>query len=227
MIRLKCPKCSFALALEDSKAGQVGLCTECGAKFRIPARKSAAAARPTKESEAKRRPPAIADDDDEDEGDEDESDDEGDEPRKAPPARKSDAMSAEAKSTVRLAVFFLVAIVALGIGGMYIHHLALLVTAISVLLAMTCSLMIAREAWSDGASKFMMVWLIPLYLLYFVYENWSRTKELFIPYVGFLLLAVASAFAYLQYEDRILEKRKATKAKLALEPAIVRMYHEA
>jgi hypothetical protein len=226
MIRLKCPKCSFALALDDSKAGQVGLCSECGAKFRIPARKPAAPARPTKETEAKRRQPAVADDD-EDEGEDDDTADQDDEPRKTPPPRKSQGMSAAAKSTLGLCVFFLVAIVVLGIGGMYIHHLALFVTGISVLLAMTCSLMIAREAWSDGAGKFMMVWLIPLYLLYFAIENWSRTKDLFVPYVGFLLLAVASVFAYLHYEDSVVEKRKATKAKLTLEPAIVRMYNEA
>jgi hypothetical protein len=226
MIRLKCPKCSFALALDDSKAGQVGLCTECGAKFRIPARKPAASGRPTKEAEAKRRQPASADNDEEEvEGDE--TDDQSDAPRKAPPPRKSQPMSAEAKSTLGLCVFFLVAILALGVGGMYIHHLAILVAGISLLLAMTCSLMIAREAWSDGPGKFMMVWLIPLYLVYFAIENWSRTKELFVPYVGFLLLAVASIFAFLHYEESVVEKRKATKAKLSQGPAIVLMYHQA
>jgi hypothetical protein len=227
MIRLKCPKCSFALTLDDSKAGQAVLCTECGAKFRVPARKSAVPARPAKESEAKRSPPAVVDDEEDEEENEEEETEGSDEPRMASTPRKSAAMSEEAKSTVKLAVFFLVATLALGVGGMFIHHLAILVTAISMLLAMTCSLMIAREAWSDGMGKFMMVWLIPLYLMYFVYENWTRTKELFIPYIGFLVLAGVSVYAHLTFEERMVEKRKATKAKLTQGPAVVRMIYGA
>ncbi len=36
MIRMKCPKCEKKLAVDDSKAGGVAACPECGQRFRIP-----------------------------------------------------------------------------------------------------------------------------------------------------------------------------------------------
>jgi hypothetical protein len=36
MIRVSCPKCQKKLGLDDSKAGGVGVCPGCGAKFRVP-----------------------------------------------------------------------------------------------------------------------------------------------------------------------------------------------
>jgi hypothetical protein len=36
MIRVKCPSCEKKLAMDDSKAGGIGTCPECGQKFRIP-----------------------------------------------------------------------------------------------------------------------------------------------------------------------------------------------
>src|SRR5205823_2105787 len=36
MIRLKCPKCKKKIALDDSRAGDVGKCPDCGQRFRIP-----------------------------------------------------------------------------------------------------------------------------------------------------------------------------------------------
>jgi DNA-directed RNA polymerase subunit RPC12/RpoP len=40
MIRVKCPKCSQALALDDGKAGTVIACPGCKQKFRVPAPKA-------------------------------------------------------------------------------------------------------------------------------------------------------------------------------------------
>jgi hypothetical protein len=37
VIRIRCPKCSERLALDDAHAGLVGECPDCGARFRIPA----------------------------------------------------------------------------------------------------------------------------------------------------------------------------------------------
>jgi hypothetical protein len=36
MIRIRCPKCSERLALDDADAGRVGECPECTSRFRIP-----------------------------------------------------------------------------------------------------------------------------------------------------------------------------------------------
>jgi hypothetical protein len=61
MIRLKCPKCEKKLGVDDSKAGGVATCPDCGQKFRIPGAKSAAASREKSKPEepaAARKPAA-------------------------------------------------------------------------------------------------------------------------------------------------------------------------
>src|SRR5262245_10193320 len=51
MIRIKCPKCATALMVDDSSAGGVGECTDCGTRFRIPATKVTAQARITSDQD--------------------------------------------------------------------------------------------------------------------------------------------------------------------------------
>jgi hypothetical protein len=194
------------LTLDDAEAGQVGECTDCGAKFRVPVKKAAAPAKSAKGDTAKQR--SRDNDDDE------ESDDQEEKPRKSAKPSKTKAGESSARDTIVLACGFLAAIVVLGTGGIFINNLGIIVTGVSLLLMFSCSMMIAREAWADGMSKFMMVWLIPLYLMYFVTENWSRTKQLFIPYMGFMILALVSAYSVVLHQDRVEEKRKATKAML-------------
>src|ERR1700730_9496342 len=46
MIRLQCPKCEKKLGVDDSKAGGVGVCPECGQKFRIPGKPAGSAEKP-------------------------------------------------------------------------------------------------------------------------------------------------------------------------------------
>ena len=43
MIRLQCPKCETKLGVDDSKAGGVAVCPDCGQKFRIPGKPAASA----------------------------------------------------------------------------------------------------------------------------------------------------------------------------------------
>jgi transcription elongation factor Elf1 len=193
MIRIKCPKCSTSLTLDDDEAGQVGECTDCGAKFRVPARKAAAPVRVAKGDAVKKRPPARADDDD--------AEDRDDEPRQAAPKRKPQGMSEAVKANLVMACVFLVAIVVLGTGGIFINNLAVLVTGISVLLMLVTGLLAAR-----GAS--------------------GSTGKLSI--AGFGLLAVVSAYAYMLHEERVVEKRKATKERIGnAEIAVVREYRDA
>src|SRR5262245_56396306 len=66
MIRIKCPKCSFPLAVPDEQAGKPGECTQCGSKFRIPTPKAT-----VNDDNEKRRPSRRRDDDDDDEDDDD------------------------------------------------------------------------------------------------------------------------------------------------------------
>ena len=40
MIRFRCPKCDKTLGVDESRAGEVGVCPECKSKFRIPALKN-------------------------------------------------------------------------------------------------------------------------------------------------------------------------------------------
>jgi hypothetical protein len=56
MIRVKCPNCELKLSLEDSKAGGVGSCPDCGQRFRIPNAGAEAAPKP-RENPARRTPP--------------------------------------------------------------------------------------------------------------------------------------------------------------------------
>jgi hypothetical protein len=222
MIRIKCPKCSITLTLDDADAGQVGQCTSCKAKFRVPARKAAA---PPPEDDEEDQEPAGRGREDEDEDDNDDMDEEQ---ASSPKRRKAEGLSESARGTIVTSVIFFVVIVVLGTGGIFINQLAILVTLVSALLMLTCSLMVAREAMADGTGKFLMVWLIPLYFVYFVFSNWERTGRLFVPYVGFLLLVLASIGAYLLHEERVIQKRKDTKARIGLAvPAIVRVYREA
>src|SRR5439155_23920560 len=72
MIRIKCPKCATALMVEDSAAGGVGECTDCGTRFRIPAAKVTVPARVAvdqdedheEERVSRRRPPRRRRDED-------------------------------------------------------------------------------------------------------------------------------------------------------------------
>jgi hypothetical protein len=54
MIRLQCPKCETKLGVDDSKAGGVAVCPDCGQKFRIPGKPPASASKP---NPAKTTPP--------------------------------------------------------------------------------------------------------------------------------------------------------------------------
>jgi hypothetical protein len=54
MIRLQCPKCETRLGVDDSKAGGVAVCPDCGQKFRIPGKPPASASKP---NPAKTTPP--------------------------------------------------------------------------------------------------------------------------------------------------------------------------
>jgi hypothetical protein len=54
MIRLQCPKCETKLGVDDSKAGGVAVCPDCGQKFRIPGKPAASASKP---NPAKATPP--------------------------------------------------------------------------------------------------------------------------------------------------------------------------
>jgi hypothetical protein len=183
MIRIKCPKCSFTLTLDESLAGQVGQCTECEAKFRIPARKAAAPARPGKDDQVKKKPPsrpAEEDDETDDDGGED------DKPLRAPKKRKSNETAQSVTANIVRSAVFVVVIIVLAVGGMFIHHLAIITMAVSAVLAAACGLMAIK----------------------------SGTTEPYMPCIGFILLAVMSYFANQRYEDRMVEKRKETKAKI-------------
>ena len=155
--------------------------------------KRAAPARVAKDDAVKKRPPPAADNDDD-------AEDHDDEPRQAAPKRKPQGMSEPVKANLVMGCVFLVAIVCLGTGGIFINNLAVLVTGISVLLMLVTGLLAAR-----GAS--------------------GSTGKLSI--VGLGLLAVVSAYAYVLHEERMVEKRKATKQRIGnAEIAIVRIYRD-
>jgi DNA-directed RNA polymerase subunit M/transcription elongation factor TFIIS len=158
MIRIKCPKCAAPLALEDAKAGGVGECTECGAKFRVPAPKVKA---------PKRASRAVDDDDEddyEDEDDEDEVDERGpgrrrarrsdieDDEDEAIPQRKAPSNSGSLKGNLISAGIMLAVIIVTGIAGIFLKKIGIMVFFGSVLSALLCAIMVVRAATKEGGT---------------------------------------------------------------------------
>jgi hypothetical protein len=81
MIYVRCPGCGKRLGLEDSAAGSVGECPECGQQFRIPQKRAEAPPAPDDE-------PLEAEEADEAEPLDAELVDEGGEPRPRRPRRR-------------------------------------------------------------------------------------------------------------------------------------------
>jgi DNA-directed RNA polymerase subunit M/transcription elongation factor TFIIS len=159
MIRIKCPKCAAPLALDDDEAGGVAECTECGAKFRVPAAKGKASVR------------AADDDDDDDEDDDDEDDeeerassrrrgrrrsaddDEDDEDEVNPDdvSKRDRTTSGSLKSKLLMAAGMFVVILVAGIASTF---LKIGITAFigSVIGGLLCSIMVVRAATKDGGT---------------------------------------------------------------------------
>ena len=66
-------------------------------------------------------------------------------------------------------------------------------------------------AMNDGMLRFWMVWIIPLYFLFFALSNWERTRRVFIAYVGFGLLGLACIGAYFLHEGGLERQREVTR----------------
>jgi hypothetical protein len=171
MIRIKCPKCAAPLALEDSSAGGVGECTECGAKFRVPAAK----AKPPK------RASRVVDDDEEDdyedEDDEDEEDERGpgrrrarrsdieDDEDEAIPQRKAPSNSGSLKGNLITVGIMLVVIIVTGIAGIFLKKIGVLVFFGSVLSALLCGVMVVRAATKEGGTLAFICIVIALLMV--------------------------------------------------------------
>ncbi len=133
MIRIKCPKCSVVLKLDDEEAGQVGQCDDCGAKFRVPAKKAAAAPRPS--------------DPDEDEDDDDDDDDEEKDPDDVARSKAAAEASKAARAKMIMSVAGGLGLLLLALGGVFIDMVALLTGVLSALLIIVCLLLALREAY--------------------------------------------------------------------------------
>ena len=147
MIRLKCPKCSEILSLDDSEAGQVAKCTDCGAKFRVPDRKGTAAARAAKGPEKAAAPAKRAKSDKEEEDNEDQPG------KKKPPKKQQDP---ERKSPVAIAIGFLPCLLLLGLGSIFINRLGIIVAGVSIILMLACGLMVYRTSVKDSLTEAIM-----------------------------------------------------------------------
>ena len=147
IIRIKCPKCSIVLNLDDDEAGQVGKCDDCGAKFRVPAKKAAAASKPSARAEEEEEEEKDEDEDEEDEGDE-----------RDEVSSKAAALAAkQAKMKIVTSIASGVGLLLLALGGVFINMVALLSAIISILLIVICVLLAMREAYrtpraDDGRS---------------------------------------------------------------------------
>jgi DNA-directed RNA polymerase subunit M/transcription elongation factor TFIIS len=171
MIRIKCPKCAASLALEDSEAGGVGECTECGAKFRVPAAKAKSRAR------ASRADDEDDEDDYEDEDDEDEEEERAsgrrrarrsdieDDEDEALPKRRPPSNSGSLKTNLIMAGVMLAVIVVTGLAGIFLNKLGSLTFFGSVLGALLCSIMVVRAATKDGGTLAFVCVIIALLMV--------------------------------------------------------------
>ena len=225
MIRIKCPKCSNTISLDDKQAGQIGLCSECGAKIRIPAKKAkppAPAAKSVEKKPAKVSPPRD-DDDDQDEQPKG-KDDSGDKKCKK---RRAASMSDESKGNIATAIAFVPAVILLGLGSIFINRLGIVVAGVSAFLMLTCSLMVARSAMADSTGKFMMVLLVPIYFAFYAISDWKQHRSFFVSYMGFLALLLASLGGIYLHESMKEARRDATRKRIdqSTSVVIVQVFH--
>ena len=190
MIRLKCPKCATVLSLDDAEAGQVGKCTDCGDKFRVPAKKGAATG-PAVKATSKAAAPAKRP-----RGDDDEEDQDTDETNKKKPKKdsKSKAKSPAAQSYMGLIITLVPCIILLGIGSIYINRLGMIVAGVSILLMLASGLMVYRTSMKENPTQAIMA--------------------------GAFLVLAAASIGGLQMRDSIVEgKRNETRELIKKTPA--------
>jgi DNA-directed RNA polymerase subunit RPC12/RpoP len=219
MIRIKCPKCSAPLSLDDDQAGEAAECEECGARFRVPAAKTATAARNGGKGPSSR----SRQEDDEDEEDSEEYEDESDsveeelEVERKKPARAS-KMSDSTKMNLYLIVGMIVATIVLGIDSIFVRKLGIIVAGACCVGMIYCLLMLSVMAKQDNGPWMAILWLppiagclaafmifegtntrvavgfgslMPLFVIAFGALTWKRTQRLVISYVALYILCGA------------------------------------
>jgi hypothetical protein len=244
MIRVKCPKCAISLAFEDDEAGEPGECTECGARFRVPAPK---AGRPKPAEERLRKGPSRRREEEEVD-DEDEDEDEEDE---AAPKRpiKSKGTGADLKSIIQLSVGLLLGVILLGVGGIYIKNLGTVSLFAAVAGIVLCGWILAKMAVDDSAIASVLICLMPvayvafvaamlfdyledqsifltlmvmlgaspIYYLFWSISHWDRAKVLCVICAGCLLLFFAGYFSSEINAALIKRYREQTRQKVDME----------
>jgi hypothetical protein len=216
MIRIKCPKCSFPLAVEDDQAGKPGDCTQCGSKFRIPMPKAT-----VRDDNEKGRPGRRRDDDDDD--DEDEADDRPRRRRRA----KAWKMSTSARMNIQMSIALLCTIIVLGVASCYIPALGVIMFWAGLFWYWACTFMIARMAWEDGFLTFILVWYTPYFFIYVV-KHWDRTQRLVISSIAMFFICMVGMVGTMIYVARLEIKREIIRQRIKDEGAsIVRVYRDA
>jgi hypothetical protein len=213
MIRIKCPKCSIPLSLDDDLAGQATECERCGSRFRVPAPKAGAAAKPSAGK------PRRADDDEEDEVEDYEDDDESAEEEVATERKKKRAskISDSTKLNIYLIGGMLLATVVLGVDSIFVRKLGIIVAGACGVGMVYCLLMLSVMAKQDNGPWMVFLWLpgvvgtlasflvfgdasattkvtliygslLPLFVVAFGLLTWKRTQRLVISYVALYIM---------------------------------------
>ncbi|HYV36152.1 MAG TPA: hypothetical protein VE988_10640 [Gemmataceae bacterium] len=252
MIRVKCPKCAFSLALDDDEAGQVGECTECGARFRVPTPKAAAPSRPRPAEDKKRPPPRPRDYDDDEDEDEDEEELDDQKPKK--PAAKPRAKEAreQTKALIQTAVSLVLCTIVVGVAGIFISRLGMAAAILGVLAFAGCSGMLARNANADSGMAAFLIMLGPIVYIAFLandvlqfmpelqmilvvllvggpiygivwsVQNWDRAAKLCVVNVACVLLFCAGELSWAVNVMRLESRREALRQTLGIQRVVVK-----
>lgn len=219
MIRIKCPKCATALTVDDSAAGGVGECTDCGTKFRIPATKVTVPPRVTNDNDddeeeeraMRRRPPRRRRDEDDEDSREEVLTPEERERLKRLAAIESDAFM----RNLKMAGALVLACIVVFIGGLFINRMGWYVAIFGVITFATCIFTVSRLAKRESMLWFFLIVFFGIMMVFvYIIFNWEVTKRFLLAAIAGIVIMVVGATSGLIYEAKKIARREIIKERV-------------
>jgi hypothetical protein len=209
MIRLQCPKCEKKLGVDDSKAGGVGVCPECGQKFRIPGKpppsnkpnpnKGAAPRRqataPAKQAAAKPAAPPSRPKEAWEEEDSSPYEVKGVEERgedavkveygidkdyeKKVARKQKEDEKQEFRAFLGLMAIMIVIGIVLNCLWLIMPELIWAPIGIGFLIMITGTIMLLVQAFKQDVLSFLLMFFVPFYDIYFTVMHWQDARNAF------------------------------------------------
>jgi len=194
--------------VEDSAAGGVGECTDCGTRFRIPAAKVTVPARVAvdqdedheEERVSRRRPPRRR-------RDEDDKDDEKQElldPEERERLKRLAQIETEALwRNLKMCGALVLACIVLFIGGLFINRMGWYVLIFGIGIFVTCIFTVSRIAKRESMLWAVLLWAFGIAMVFvYIIFNWEATKRFLIASIAGMVIAVIGGTSALIYEGK-------------------------